>query len=346
MLQPPDSCSPNSTIHRLKTVLLLFVATRILVFAAATVINTHLAEPLAETSPVWHGSTVREGALLEPWRRWDALWFLNVAREGYSYRPDAQSNVTVFPFYPLAIHLAGAALGNDVLAGVLISNLCLLLLTFLLYDLAREEGGDAAAVGTLLFLYSFPTAFLLTGVYSESLFTMLCVAAFWFARRGRWLPCGAAAMLAGATRLVGLLILPALAAEYLSQRRWKTRECRAVILFLLIVPLGLLLHFACLYNLTGDFFAYFEAQHRWGHKLASPFFSVAYELGGVRTFSTYLSLSISALFLLAGYAALRGIRASYGLFALGIVLAAMSATTLNGVPRYVLVAFPAFMALG
>ncbi|MFH1539802.1 MAG: hypothetical protein ABIH66_12685, partial [bacterium] len=46
------------------------------------------------------------------------------------------------------------------------------------------------------------------------------------------------------------------------------------------------------------------------------------------------------------YAALRGIRASYGLFALGIVLAAMSATTLNGVPRYVLVAFPAFMALG
>lgn len=342
----PNADRPN-TSRPLAAILALFIATRILTLAAGTIIDTYHSGTPEPASPVWHGSSPDpENALLEPWRRWDALWFINVARDGYSYRPDAQSNVTIFPLYPLAIRAVGAVVRNHVAAGLIISNLCLLLLTFLLFDLAREHGGDSAALGTLLFLYSFPTAFILTGVYSESLFMMLCVAAFRFARRGRWAACGAAAALAGATRLVGCVLLPVLVAEYLSQRRWKLRECRADILFLLLAPLGFLLHFLYLHHLTGDFLVYFKAQQKWGHHLASPFFSVAYELGMVRNFSTYLNLSSSALFLLLGYVALRGVRVSYGLFALGIVLLAMSATTMNGVPRYILVAFPAFMALG
>ncbi|MEW6203144.1 MAG: glycosyltransferase family 39 protein [bacterium] len=329
-----------------KIPILLFVATRLWIFAVTCLIYGFWGCELPQTSPVWHGGLQKENIFLEPWRRWDALWFLQVVREGYHYRPDAQSNITIFPLYPFLIKIIAGIIGNQVLTGLIISNLCLLLLCVLLYRLTSEKLGGVAAFWGVLFLLLFPTGFLLSGVYSESLLIMLAVATFLSARRRVWWLCGVTGMLAGATRLTGLILFPAMVLEYLSQKRFRLRECHRDFFFLFLMPIGGLTYFLYLYKLTGDFFAYFEAQKHWGHHLTSPIFSFFYEAAMDLNFTVALDLTSAVIFIILSILVFRRLGAAYGFYSLAVVLVAMSATKLFGLPRYVLAAFPAFMVLG
>ena len=59
-----------------------------------------------------------------------------------------------------------------------------------------------------------------------------------------------------------------------------------------------------------------------------------------------LDIASALLFLSLGVAAFRRVGPAYGFYTLVVVLVAMSATKLFGMPRYVLAAFPAFMVMG
>lgn len=340
-----------------RRILILFIISRIILFASAAYIQDQYPAPGAPPagSAMWRGCEQEQNALLEPWRRWDALWFINVARDGYRYESGRQSNVTIFPLYPMTLRLVAAVVRNHVAAGLIVSNLCLLLLSFVLYRLVAGRMGSGAAFAALLFLYAWPSSFILSAVYSESMFLLFAAGAFYYADRRRWALAGAAAALASATRLVGFFLLPALCVEFAvsiyrsrndADNAMSGKNIAAGVAGLAIAPLGGLAHFFFLYHLTGDFTAYFEAQKYWGHDLTSPFFALAYQLGMPQNFSTMLEIGTALVFISFSVIALYRFSLSQGLYSLAVVLAAMSATTLYGLPRYVLAAYPVFAVMG
>ena len=80
----------------------------------------------------------------------------------------------------------------------------------LLYRLAAARLGAAAAQRTVLFLALAPTSLFFGAVYSESLFLLLAVATFLTAEKGSFWKAGGLAGLALLTRSAGIALLPAL----------------------------------------------------------------------------------------------------------------------------------------
>ena len=40
---------------------------------------------------------------LNIWNRWDALWYISIATDGYTYAPHAQTSVVFYPVLPLLL---------------------------------------------------------------------------------------------------------------------------------------------------------------------------------------------------------------------------------------------------
>jgi Mannosyltransferase (PIG-V) len=161
--------------------------------------------------------------LAAPAARWDAAWYLVIAR--YGYRPElgafTSSRTAFFPLYPLGLR-AVAWLGvPPVAAGVAVSVVALWLALYGIHrvttleltaraSMSAERVAAASRLAVLLTAFA-PMAFFLSAVYSESLYLALSVGLFWSARKGRWMWVGVLGALAGATRSTGLVLaLPAL----------------------------------------------------------------------------------------------------------------------------------------
>lgn len=206
--------------------------------------------------------------LLDGWARWDASHYIAVARLGYGNpaSPSAHGGLGFFPLYPLLMRALVAVAGVDrtngayAVAGILISNACFLAAIALLTLLGAMLVGERAALEGVLLLCVAPFSLFFGAVYTESLFLLLVAAALLFGNRGRWRTAGIAAGLGSATRLVGLLIGPALLV--LAYRRGaRPRDLAAIAL---LSPSGLVAFFAYLWWTFDDPFAYFDAQSEWG----------------------------------------------------------------------------------
>ncbi|HZL65084.1 MAG TPA: mannosyltransferase family protein, partial [Thermoleophilia bacterium] len=122
------------------------------------------------------------GRLIDPWAHWDGVWFVRIATTGYAHA----HSTAFFPLYPLLMRaLAPMTGGNYVIAGIVISLVSYGVAMVLLYKLAKGLFGATAAAWTVALISWFPTSVVFSAVYSESLFLMLTVAAFWFATRRR-----------------------------------------------------------------------------------------------------------------------------------------------------------------
>jgi hypothetical protein len=157
-----------------------------------------------------------------------------------------------------------------------VSWVAIALALWLLYRIVAARCDSSIAAWTVAFLSFFPTSFYLTAVYSESLFLLFSVAAFFFAERRRWALAGLAGMFATLTRNTGLLLLIPLALLMVEQehargaRAWVRAILRPRTLWLALLPLGLLLYMGYLQAKFGQPLLFAEAQTTWGRKLASP----------------------------------------------------------------------------
>ncbi len=150
------------------------------------------------------------GSALE---RWDGLWYLRIATDGY--RP-GDGSAAFFPLYPVLVRAVTPILGGHPLAAaLLLSHAAALGALVLVYRAVAEDHGRAAARRAVLYLGLFPTSFFLYAPYPESLLLLTSVASMWFARQRRWAGAGAAAALASATKAAGLVLVLPLAVEAL-----------------------------------------------------------------------------------------------------------------------------------
>lgn len=207
------------------------------------------------TTPGWHNAVTA-------FERFDALWFLRIASEGY--RVDDGSAV-FFPGYPLTVRAISFVLGGRPLAaGMLVSNLATLGAMIGLYFLTASEHDEATARRTVLYLAVFPTAFFLVAPYTEALFLLLAVVSLWGARRGRWAVAGLAGAGAAAVRNIGVLLVLPLLVEAFHQLREGRREGTLGRVAWSLVPVASTVAYLSFWQvLSGDFLAPLNEQATW-----------------------------------------------------------------------------------
>ncbi|MBU6338000.1 MAG: glycosyltransferase family 39 protein [Acidobacteria bacterium] len=335
------------------------VASRLLVFAAG-------AAGAAALRP-WSGreldfdpwGLVPDSVLVGPLARWDSVWVLSVATDGYGYEA---RRTAFFPLYPLLTGLGGDLLGSPLAAGVLVSLVALLVSLMLVHRLAEIELGPREAGVAVWLLALFPASVYLSAVYSESLFLALTLGAALAARTGIWPLAGALGGLAAATRSVGILVLVLLVGLWLDRRAGSRRRA-ADLAWLALVPLGLVAYALWLEQRGFGAFSFLEVQATWGRVTAGPWSGVADGLvAGGQGLGTLVTTGAAPLaahnlmlacWLLLGVAgvagALRVLPWAYGLYMALILLAALSSPVdwqpLLSLPRVMLVCFPLFLWL-
>ena len=110
-------------------------------------------------------SSHAEPSWIAVWARWDALWYVRIAERGYAGRfgvDDLEGRTGeppatgFFPLMPLLMRGVGWVVGSPLRAGLLISNVSLLVSLWLLFRMTRRLLGDEAAAiaGALLAVVS------------------------------------------------------------------------------------------------------------------------------------------------------------------------------------------------
>lgn len=219
--------------------------------------------------------------LLAPAARWDAVWFLSIADDGYGDSAD-KAKAAFYPLYPLLSKLVGFVVGSTVTGALLVSLACFFAALVLLRKLADIELGERDGRVAVLLVAFFPSAFFFSGIYSESLFLLLSVGALLAARKERWMWAGIAAGLATLTRNSGAVLLVPLVLMYLYGPRgdgagdgpaaggawWRPRYAPGrQLAWLLLVPAALAAYLGYIWIVLDDPFAPFSAQELWGREL-------------------------------------------------------------------------------
>lgn len=359
-----EACKAASLINRWfnqkenQKLLLLFFAWRIWIFVFAILgivfLSSRNLSFLGGGAENYFGNPLFWG-----WANFDGVNYLSIAQKGYIAGIFQHS---FFPVYPILIRLIApdGALLSLAISGLLIANLFFLTSLFFLWKLLELDYPKKVILLSICSLLFFPTSFFFGSLYTESLFLLLTLASFYFARRGNWFIAGFAGFLAAGTRIYGILLFPALLVEWFGQNKTNREPTKYLsMLPLLLIPLGLAGYMWFLYKTTGNPLSFYTELSIFGEQregkfilLYQVFWRYAKMLLTVSRYDPlYLTIllevatSLLALVLIIwGY--LKKLRPSYLTFAgLGYILPTLTGS-FSSFPRYVLVLFPVFIMLG
>ena len=308
---------------------------------------------------------------LEIWNRWDAPHYLDIAAFGYSRgdpgaltvdghaRPfpgDLHYYIVFFPLFPWLIAAVRLVVPDVLLSAFLVSTVASLLVGPLLYRLVKADEGPGVGLRAAWFVLIFPTAFVLHIGYTESLFLALVLGSFLAARTHRWWLAGLLGGLAALTRVNGLVLIPALAAEaWLEWDADDQHRVRSEWAAIALVAVGFGGYLVLNKAVYGDPFTFLQIQSaHWFKSLAPPWQGIGDVLG--RTFpadpvtggfgNTFMYGWMELVFIVLGLvgtvvAAVR-FRPSWFVWMAGNWLLFTSTSFVLSVPRYTLTLFPLF----
>jgi Mannosyltransferase (PIG-V) len=310
----------------------------------------------------------RSNPFWDPFVRYDSGWYLAIARSGYVYVPDGRSNIAYFPVYPLLMRYIGRIFGRApadfYLAGILISWSAFVLAAVALYHLASLDLPRRRAERAPLFAAIFPFAFFFGVVYTESLFLLLIVVCFYCFRTRQWAIGGIAGGLATATRVNGILMLPALALIAWRAAEPNARDRIRAANGLLLVASGVVIYSLFVYRLTTipggshNPLEWAVTLERWGYYPGGAPWTPLLRLVSnllVRPYAYLTGDPMAPYDTLNGLAALavvatlpfvwRRLGAAYGLFVAANLWLPLSSGQFEGLGRYCSVMFPFFIWL-
>jgi len=298
---------------------------------------------------------VYPNSFLELWNRWDTRHYLKIAEHGYASSDEGSGNMLIvfFPLYPYLIRVFALVFQDYLLSAMIVSNLAYAAAAYYLYKLVNLDFEKEDAYRSVIYLSIFPTAYFLHAAYTESLFLALTISSFYYARRENWALSGAIGMLAAVVRITGIILLPVLLIEYLSQRGYRGNKIRKDVLWIGLIGVGLGLYLILNYYVAGDPFYFLEVQREgWSRKLALPyqgFLNALEGLSGRAPSGVFTGDWVEIVFALLGligtvYCFFR-LRLSYSLYALATWILVTSTWHWLSIPRFMLTIFPLFIVL-
>jgi len=291
--------------------------------------------------------------LLSMWQRYDALWYQQIATHGYA---GGDSTVAFYPLYPLLSHITSLIVGGQVVAAeLLVSSVAFAVGMWLLYKVARLDAGPFAAQLVILLTAFFPVGFFLLAPFTESLYLVLSLAAFWFARNGRPWAAGVAGFAAGLTRIQGVFLVLPLAYEYARQRRRQGQRLLSIdsidIVAAALPGLGFLTVLAYDRVVVGGA-SPLGVEANWGYKFALPWHAISDSVSHIVALGDMVEL-LNLVFLIGfGLLAIwvaRKLPVSYALYVIPYLALLFTHdeyfSPLMSVSRYMVVLFPCFIVL-
>ncbi|HYM52036.1 MAG TPA: mannosyltransferase family protein [Candidatus Dormibacteraeota bacterium] len=316
---------------------------------------------------VVHGTIGGPLDVLDIWNRWDTPHYLDVAVHGYmEYDPgitptysktgDLDLFIVFYPLYPWLTGALNWIVHEPLVSALTVTTVASLFVAPLLYRLVRLDEGDAVALRAAWFLLIFPTAFFLHIGYTEALFLALALGSFLAARTERWWLAGMLGGLAALTRVNGLILIPALAAEAATQ--WFAqpsgeRRLRPAWLAIGLVPVGFAVYLGVNLAVYHDAFAFLRIQDvHWFKSLAPPWDGIAVALEWFERGDPDVALMYGAMELVfvglgavATLHAMLRFRPSWFAWMAGNWILFISTAFIVSVPRYSLTLFPLFVSM-
>lgn len=324
-----------------KEVGIIFIVWRLYLVIAAFIGAWWL--PFRPSFPYW--DTVLVGTKLPQgvwqWANFDGVHYLTLAQRGY----DGFGTQVFFPLYPLLIRIVGIVFGgNYLLAGLLISNVSILVAAILLYRLILNKYNQSTARWAVVFLFAFPLSYVFGSVYTEALFLLLLLSAFYTTG----IMAGFMAVMAGGTRIIGVFVGLGLV---LKKNWWGV-----------LGILGLILFSGYLFLRFGNPFLFLSAQSAFGNArstslatLVNPlqvifrylkiFVTVSY-----RQYDFWVALLEFLAFIFGSavliYASIKKIfPRDWLIFSWAALILPVLSGTLSSMPRYLIVIFPLYIWL-
>ena len=263
--------------------------------------------------------------------RFDANWYAGIALEGYHWQHsfERQQNIAFFPAYPMLMRAAGRFTGafderlsrdrqivRLTWAGLLVSLVAFLFAAWYFATLARELFEHDRAGAALILLAAYPFAVFFSAAYTESLFLLAALGAWYHARHREYVRAGAWGLLIGLTRPNGFFLSVPLVLIALGMRDGATSRAPAAAgswrvpgfahpiswtgVGAAVMPgVGMLLYTAWLYQESSVPFAWARVQVAWGRVVgaAAPddFFSALSSTGLVQLIIDHPYRSLNAI---------------------------------------------------
>lgn len=281
-------------------------------------------------------------------RSWDGSYYFEIIAGGYAESPEHEEIYAFFPVFPLLARLLSAATGLGAMrSGLLVgtaASVAAAVTIWLLFRRVRDEATADRAVALFAFA---PGSFVLSMLYAEGVMLALSAACLWALVERRWLLAGVLAAVGTASR-PNALALVAACGWACAVALWQHREWRSLAAPLL-APAGFVAFHLMLWSVTGEPLTWFRLQREVWHERVSPLATVDDltvfaddPFGNTNTTAAVLGVVVVLVGLaLMARARLPGVLVVYTLAVVGL---AAASETLGLRPRFVLTAFPLFLA--
>jgi hypothetical protein len=306
--------------------------------------------------------------------RFDSGWYADIAYDGYEWqrRFDRQQNLAFFPAVPLLMRAAGALVGPGAdaardewilrytWAGLVIALAAFFWAAWYLSRIAREFLDDERATAAVLLLAAYPFAIFYSAAYTESLFLLASVGAWFHFRHAHWARAAAWGLVAGLSRPNGFLLAVPLGLLALGLRdapaaanpdtpriranRWGALAAAAA------PAAGMLLFTVYIHQLTDIWFAWARMHGAWGRTLGGVTLAPVGSAAGLLHLAAahpFQALNTAGLvFALAlVWPVWRKLGPAWAAYLLVMVLPPLAAGGVLSMGRVSSTLFPAFLAL-
>ncbi|MGW6538871.1 hypothetical protein ACWGBV_08635 [Streptomyces sp. NPDC055051] len=205
--------------------------------------------------------------------RWDSVWYVRIAEQGYGYQVtlpngDVHSDLAFFPLLPALERALSTVLPLDAAgAGLLVSWTASVAAAWGIFRCGEHVVSARAGVLLAVLWGVYPTAFVQSMAYTETLFTALAAWSLYAVLRGRWILAGLLCACAGLTRPTAAALIAALGVtavvSLVRDRRLPWRTVAGV----LLAPLGWLGYVVYVGVRESSATAYFDVQAAWGNSI-------------------------------------------------------------------------------
>jgi hypothetical protein len=304
--------------------------------------------------------------------RFDAGWYLGIARRGYVWTEEKihrQQNVAFFPLYPMLMRVGGEIVtipakianapemlgGGDarvIWGGVLVSLICFTLALGRVQDLAELVTRDEQTARTTVLLQAvYPFGIFFGQAYSEALFLLAAVSMTLAWKQQRMASAIGWGLAVGLTRSNGWTLSAAFLLDLVVRRSSTSKAWQIVAALAPLAGAGLFTLY--IWRLTGHPLAWIQAQEAWSGQLRPfAFITTRVDLIATTGFWGYLTgqvvdlVTVLAVVLSLAAAVLLALRKEWLLASIVIVyLAPAILLNMTALGRMTSVLFPVFIVL-